>query len=1199
MESIRSAEPSVSKLYHEAAKILEIPGGPAGLALTEPNMPKDPVERQGFIGVSFLIQNLAIFSNLRERAIKQDNLQFAAFTGESFGMVASSVAAGSLSLENGLILARVFTPLLLAISNQRAQSTFDKHIEPFIPQYPAGSGPILEPAHVISLRAFPDDLSNITRYLRKYCQDTVEIHKHYSKNQINIYVQATYMPEFVRILRDYPHVKAEELKKPTKFMAHSRRMIGARIALDRFIDAQRITFHDPHIPLISNNGKGLLTKGDQVRHAILSMTNEVMNSQRTAEIVDEINPDLVAEIGHGGKSIKLLRDNAVRTGATIVANSDDASTLLYIASLGQKIKSTIRETASREDGRLLANDFTLLRDSINFSVKEPVVDDYLKRVAYSLAFDATSKQKFETTSAALRNFRKTLQYTLAHRRHIQPGELVLNARLRKRILGEPKSVGQAFIELRTISKKGKIQYREAIPDKDTEALVIHFERSHRSYINKKTETFNNFLDEEPIAQRIQDTIVEQTRLVDNHLYRDRGLEKTKARLDAIDLLVQQLTMLELLKLHRPELFKQSHVFFEGSDAFGWLLALVSGEAVGPGHVVEIAAQIATGRASPTRMEMLIADLCTRIRDATYPLLSTQGSPLISRRDIESETKTLFSQPSAWVGPRLIRINASCTIVALGDYRLIKNLDTSPHYNNILCIRSPEELLRKGLNPGLDEAESRALLAMSWERNAITTYAQKRNFLHSTISSYLHPDDTLVGFGEGGSESLTIFFRREGDSKLLVRKVLSEALTTAKWNPQGKGPMLPPFIKAKKQAEYLAALPENLRNHFPHVNKITERCIPLPGKKNSHGWQELIYEMTFIPGIEVGKYIHDHVPPVEIIARLYEQVITFIHHKVHTQRRSPAPGNTLEEQYFRKIENRLDLCRQIAPRTFDKNLIDSDEIIINRHRYRNHKNLLKKFRSDLCHTEILEPKIHSLVIGDTNTENIKIGNLAPLLTAQRLIESGENREKIEQALASITSETLALGFLDPRAIGYHSAGANTRDDPMYDNKPWHNSIGHYDEIHNNLFVLDLSSEIDGTQDISIKFHAGNPYQRAYKVRDITEHGGAISPENPIGLEDYFANVMSEVYQLGDPASEHHRDDPQWITRFVFTMGTHFTAMPPFHFQSEVEGTVIDTPEVQRRPVAIYCEGIKWLNWALEMLEGKRSDFLGIEVPARDR
>ncbi|NUT92459.1 MAG: ACP S-malonyltransferase, partial [Saccharothrix sp.] len=135
----------------------------------------------------------------------------------------------------------------------------------------------------------------------------------------------------------------------------------------------------------------------------------------------------------------------------------------------------------------------------------------------------------------------------------------------------------------------------------------------------------------------------------------------------------------------------------------------------------------------------------------------------------------------------------------------------------------------------------------------------------------------------------------------------------------------------------------------------------------------------------------------------------------------------------------------------------------------------------------------------------------------------------------------------------------------------------------------------TPSVDIEFTEGNPYQRAYRVRDVAVAGGAVDPGAPSGMEDHFAPIMTEVYGLDDPGSPHLRDDPYWLIRFAFVMGTHFTAMPPFHFQSELGGTLIDNHQSQRRPVAIYCEGVKWLNWALEMLEGRRTEFLGLPVP----
>jgi hypothetical protein len=193
--------------------------------------------------------------------------------------------------------------------------------------------------------------------------------------------------------------------------------------------------------------------------------------------------------------------------------------------------------------------------------------------------------------------------------------------------------------------------------------------------------------------------------------------------------------------------------------------------------------------------------------------------------------------------------------------------------------------------------------------------------------------------------------------------------------------------------------------------------------------------------------------------------------------------------------------------------------------------------------------------------------------------------------------MEIRFLDPRAIGYNSEGASCRDDYMYDNKPWHNAIGHYDELHNELFELSMSFDDSPTPHVRVNFVQGNPYQKAYKVVDATARRLSMREVSSLGgMEAYFSQVMNSVYDLENPDSPYLKEDPFWLIRFVFMMGTHFTAMPPFHFISEMDGTLIDNYHSQRRPVAIYCEGIKWLNWALEMLEGKRSEFLGLQVPA---
>jgi hypothetical protein len=411
-------------------------------------------------------------------------------------------------------------------------------------------------------------------------------------------------------------------------------------------------------------------------------------------------------------------------------------------------------------------------------------------------------------------------------------------------------------------------------------------------------------------------------------------------------------------------------------------------------------------------------------------------------------------------------------------------------------------------------------------------------------------------------------------------------------------MLPPYAKAKNQAEYLEGLPEFVQPYFPAAFASLEREIPIPhhlrnDQATTH--KEVIYEMSYVPGQEVSQFIAKHCPPPAVIARLYVTILSILNRVVHTVNRAPAPGETLDVSYFRKIEDRLALCRSTAPRTFSEQLLESERIVINGVSYLNSSALLKRFRAHPEYLKVLEPRFHSLVMGDTNTENIKITNIEPLLQAQRLIEADAPADQIDTALAAITAESLGLRFLDPRAIGFRGTGRQTRDDPMYDNKPWHNSIGHYDEIHHENFALRVQTGEGRTPRVDIEFTEGNPYQRAYRVRDVAVGGVAVGDAGQPGIEDFFAAVMTEVYGLDDPDSAYCRDDPYWLIRFVFIMGTHFTAMPPFHFKAELGGTVVDNYQTQRRPIAIYCEGIKWLNWALEMLEGRRTEFLGLAVP----
>jgi len=438
-----------------------------------------------------------------------------------------------------------------------------------------------------------------------------------------------------------------------------------------------------------------------------------------------------------------------------------------------------------------------------------------------------------------------------------------------------------------------------------------------------------------------------------------------------------------------------------------------------------------------------------------------------------------------------------------------------------------------------------------------------------VARYLKPGETIEGFGFGGSESLTLFLRREAGERF-VRKILSEQLVTPRWDRDGRDVMLPPCRKARSQTEYLRSLPASARRYFPEVLDVSERSVTRVEGGREATYHELMYDMTFIDGIEVGRFIQEYQPAPRTVALLYAEIFRLLREQVHVHRRRSPRQPTLEPSYFTKIEKRLALAAATAPHTFNDFMLRSPEILLNGRRLRNVPTLLRAFRGVDRYARILEPRTHSLVVGDTNTENIKIRNIEPLLR-----DHGE----LAPGARPFTYQDLKLGFLDPRAIGFHEHGVDTgADDPMYDNKPWHNSLGHYDQIHGEHFDLAYQM-IDGIPALRIAFHEQHPYADSYR-----------------DLGRYFADAMAAAWQLGEPVVGIDHEDPFWIIRFAFVMGTHFMAMPPFHFSKTADGRLIDDPQRQRRPLAIYAEGIEWLNLALEMLEGRQREYFGVPVPS---
>ncbi len=441
---------------------------------------------------------------------------------------------------------------------------------------------------------------------------------------------------------------------------------------------------------------------------------------------------------------------------------------------------------------------------------------------------------------------------------------------------------------------------------------------------------------------------------------------------------------------------------------------------------------------------------------------------------------------------------------------------------------------------------------------LASIANKFSIGPTDIEQYVKSQENVTGFARGGSESLVLFVT---PPQVVVRKIWSEKLLSAKWHPNGKGVMSSPLEKAKLQVDYLQNLPDAVKPYFPTIYDFREIKIydvdadGMPVERRA-----LICDQSYIPGIEISTFVERYQPAPQVVAHLHREILRCLKEKIHPQRKKRRDCPTIETSYLRKIAKRLEIAQQTAPRTFTS-LITSDYLWIDGKRYRNIAQLLDAF-SHPDFQDILEPQSHWLVMGDTNTENIKLTNPDVLLTA------------MQQDRWNLTYEDLGIRFLDPRAIGFNSVGANVVDDYMYDNKPLHNSLGNYDVIHGEHFTIHVTTE-QGEPHITLQHKEHHPFREPYRE-----------------IDQYFSYIMGG-WGLDDP--EVSRNDPYWLIRFTFIMGTHFAAMPPFHFKKECNGQVRDEYDPQKRAVAVYCEGIKWLNLAHDMLTGERKALYGVPVP----
>lgn len=636
--------PEVTDIYQEAARALGFPGRPEKLLLTQENLPTGRLAAQGFIGAAFLVHSLAIEAQLRNTAEDRHvPLRFVGYTGESFGIITAAVAGGAVSVADGVLLARVFTPLMLvAAEGADPDDPIARRTAGYLPESLRGTGLVPEPYHVIGLRGEPRDLAAVlTAIAGAWPTADVEVHKFYSPRQTNIYVRAAAMASFSAFAARYPAVGVEELKAPTTFLAHAERMTVARRGFEKFMTDHGIVFRKPHTPVVSNNDAGLLTTATEVRNAVLAITDEVMDSRNTAETLDSLRPDMVLELGLGGRSTRLLLDNDVDIPAdSYTGITGEAGRFLRAVSLVDGLLGQLENLRDADD-RLVGRHYHTLSEISRLSKQDP----FYRRYFYRAMGRVVANEMFHQDRAGSPAFYELLeifQHTYNYLNHIDVdvGELVVKARLKKRIAGHSDGIGQVYAELTVIDDTGAVVDHRQVHGEHAEVVVFHFDRPPDLDHADLVRNTRMLLDTQPLARQIYDQVFGSLGIsADDFLASDGTTEPTACQL-AVGHPAYQYALFQLLHVHRPAMFMQDY-YVEGSDPMGWLVALaVAGATTLPDAVRLYDTYLRAGNDTEA-MTAALDRMAAALGRSDVPVISYGGIPLQSKTDLEAATRAVF------------------------------------------------------------------------------------------------------------------------------------------------------------------------------------------------------------------------------------------------------------------------------------------------------------------------------------------------------------------------------------------------------------------------------------------------------------------------------------------------------------------------------------------------------------------------------
>lgn len=758
----------VSSIYDQAAQALGFAGHPEKLLFTECNIPARHLEKCGFLGAAFLTYNIALEAHFRALLVQQEiPVDFLAYTGESLGIVAALVASGSLSCHDATKIAYIFEPLVLLRSGTWSESSdFTEQLKSYFPPHATitQDNPPNEPSYVIALKAQPDELAEATAEIsRFYSSNDIEVNKIYSNKQKNFYVRASLKQEFWMFMKNFPAVDVSVLKEPTEFLAHSTRMRDIRHAIAHFIRTQGIVFRDPHTPVIPNHRAEMITSASAARHAVLALADQIMESRETAKKIEALQPKLVVEFGLGKKCVELLNENCANIpAAEHIGQSGQSCPLIRALQAIHQVNKDI-QTLKGESLSIKEEHF----QTITGYLKGAASNSSCGNLLHANLIEILNRELARPFKEAIQNHEKyieILQQSYRYRDYIAPekGEVILNARTKKRIVGDESVLGTPYTEI-TI-KDGRNQPRTIeVEDPDnTELVVFQFNHNFEIPLCDLYHNMRLLLRTQPIAREIWNSILHDLHIDCDFLYHTQKHRTVlPANLITVGCMAYKHILFRLLAKYRPAILTQNIVLYSASDRMGWLLALVSTGAAPITDAIQFyIASLRENKKSANWQAALERFNCL-LNEASDQIIGPKGELIQSKKGLKAATLYWFQHdpPSCNSVIQLPKLGTSC-IVSLGSSLAPNEICPSPHGTRIISIKSPEDIWSRHSNRKLTHCDVASLSNNTRDNRLVLKYAKSRRVPSSTIYSYIAPNEKLIGFGLGGSESVTMFIAKE-------------------------------------------------------------------------------------------------------------------------------------------------------------------------------------------------------------------------------------------------------------------------------------------------------------------------------------------------------------------------------------------------------------------------------------------------------